>query len=305
MSEDTSRLNLVYIASPSCSGSTLLALLLNRHPLVAGVGEAVGLDHLADPEEDPCSCGTVYSRCPFWESVIEGMKDRGHPFDLANFDLRFEGPERGFRRVLWWRSLYNRPITTLRDRLFDLIPSYREGRTHISARNRDFFRVVLESSGSQHFVDASKDPIRFKFLSRIAGVRLRLIHLVRDPCPTANSLRRNFGRSLRESARIWCRTHRDIGRMTVYAENRSSLVVRYEELCSEPKRVLDEIQEYCGLPKRDLTVPTGEPAHVIGNRMSLGWDGTIRLDIRWESELTTQEKQRVTRWTDRVRKTLY
>src|SRR5207302_7960282 len=72
----------VYIASPSFSGSTVLAMLLGRHPEIATIGEMKGGQE--DLATYACSCGTRFIKCPFWASLIAALGERGFVYDLSD-----------------------------------------------------------------------------------------------------------------------------------------------------------------------------------------------------------------------------
>ena len=69
---------LVYILAASHSGSTLLAMLLGRHPEVCSVGE-LKATWISQGERYRCSCGKLILECPFWIGVADRMKKRGFP----------------------------------------------------------------------------------------------------------------------------------------------------------------------------------------------------------------------------------
>ena len=65
-------IDLVYIASPSYSGSTLLTFLLNAHRDVATMGELKWGP--IDLETYCCSCGELLTACPFWQDVARRVE---------------------------------------------------------------------------------------------------------------------------------------------------------------------------------------------------------------------------------------
>lgn len=74
----TRSIRLVYIVSPSHSGSTLLDLLLNAHSQMASVGELKKFGTVTLTGDRPCSCGEKpLSGCDFWPRVVSRLKQLG------------------------------------------------------------------------------------------------------------------------------------------------------------------------------------------------------------------------------------
>ena len=73
-------MRIIFIASLSHSGSTLLDLLLNAHPQVASVGELKQLSRFAGFQKrrvwHGCTCGaaTLWD-CPFWSRVSASAEE--------------------------------------------------------------------------------------------------------------------------------------------------------------------------------------------------------------------------------------
>ncbi len=69
----------IYIASLSHSGSTLLDLLLSHHKDVLGLGEVVNVLHnkkkTGENTEAHCSCGAKLEKCSFWSGYKAGEED--------------------------------------------------------------------------------------------------------------------------------------------------------------------------------------------------------------------------------------
>ena len=73
-----SKVKVIFIASLSHSGSTLLDLMLNAHPELVSVGELKQLSRFArfsKPKQPRCTCGTLSLwDCDFWKSVNDVTK---------------------------------------------------------------------------------------------------------------------------------------------------------------------------------------------------------------------------------------
>src|SRR5262245_36737394 len=77
------RLKVIFVASLSHSGSTLLDLMLNAHPEVISVGELKQLGRFArlakKKRAHRCTCGAKTVRhCPFWTGVNAATQQTIH-----------------------------------------------------------------------------------------------------------------------------------------------------------------------------------------------------------------------------------
>src|SRR5690606_36893435 len=73
---------IIYIMSDVRSGSTLLENILSNSPDIVSVGELHHLDsHLNKGKwgvtwDWKCSCGSEFSDCSFWSTVLENLKEK-------------------------------------------------------------------------------------------------------------------------------------------------------------------------------------------------------------------------------------
>src|SRR6266446_2263651 len=190
----------VYIASPSFSGSTLLAMLLGGHPSLATYA---------------CSCGALFVKCPFWLRLIDALKERGFVFDLSDGQsvpaFRMPGSAIGDR---FMRMAYrNRALETLRSLVLGSWPRYSQRLDYLRRYNETFIQLVLQFYGASLFLDSSKDPVRIRYLAGIPSVQLHVVHLIRDGRGVVNSARQNAGLSAREASIEWRETHLEIERV--------------------------------------------------------------------------------------------
>ena len=82
------KLKLIYVFSPSFSGSTLLTLALNHHPDIASIGE-VKATAMGDVSNYHCSCGVLLNDCDFWKGITEKINRLGYQFELDNFGTHY------------------------------------------------------------------------------------------------------------------------------------------------------------------------------------------------------------------------
>jgi hypothetical protein len=84
----------LFIAGLTHSGTTLLDVLLSRHPNVVGLGEVRLVIGPRSPklyEEDRrCTCGSLMSGCPFWSVVRTRLVDEKPPDIRARYEILFD-----------------------------------------------------------------------------------------------------------------------------------------------------------------------------------------------------------------------
>lgn len=281
--------DLVYVLGPSYSGSTLLTLLLGRQPAIATVGE---LKHLVGgvAGEYRCSCGVDIHQCRFWSRVKEGVEARGAAFDIDDWGVRFGWPQRRWLHRALRARVRGAAFETLREGVVALAPGCRERLDHIARRNQLLIEVIAELMGGQVFVDSSKDPARLHWLLRARLWNVRVIHLARDGRGTAFSAMRRDRIPMRLAATEVRKTHDECQRLVSRLGATSSMSLRYEDLCRDPRAALERVLDFLGLPSEaaELDFRAAEH-HVLGNEMRLLPDSEIRLDERWKSGLAATD----------------
>jgi len=74
------------------------------------------------------------------------------------------------------------------------------------------------------------------------------------------------------------------------------MTLRYEDLCTDPKGVLDKVYGFIGVPaKNGLDDFRSVDHHIIGNRMRLSATSEIRLDESWKKALTPGQMSEIER----------
>jgi hypothetical protein len=283
-------MDLVYIASASFSGSTLLTFLLNTHAQIATIGEMKG-DSM-DVERYRCSCGMPIGRCEFWQRLVAGIRARGVPFDLADVwtqaGFRVPGAPlinriAGHRHRSW-------ALERCRDVVLAFSPAWRRAFERIVRTNEVFVRTVRDLTGRSIFVDASKSAVRMKYLRRIESFRIKVIYLIRDGRGVMLSNMKHLGMPPPIAAHEWVSAQREIScALKVFAPP-SRLLVRYEDLCREPKSVMAPVFHFIGVdPGEAVADFRAVEHHILGNAMRLESRAEIQVDTRWRTELGPAE----------------
>jgi hypothetical protein len=283
-------INLVYIASPSYSGSTLLTLLLGAHPQIATVGE-LKATAMGDVDLYQCSCGSPIRRCHFWGTVAESLKRRNMQFDLADFGTHFRLARESKVGDRLLRARVRGPLLEgLRSAILRLHPWASDRARRVLERNRTLIETLCELRGTSTFLDGSKDPIRLMHLLRSQAWRVKVIHLIRDGRGTANSYMKHYRANMTVAAFEWRDTHQECERIKRTLGPAASFTMRYEDLCSDPRGAMEALLAFIGVDPSRITLDLRSPElHVLGNAMRLRSADEIRTDERWRIDLSTQE----------------
>ncbi len=279
-------IDLVYIASPSYSGSTLLTFLLNAHPQIATMGELKwGPIDIATYE---CSCGALLSKCSFWQAVTQRVHADGLPFDLERPATDFRCRDNPVADRIVRARLRGPLFEQVRDGLVATMPACRRTFPQITQVNRSVIEAILELQGGRVFADSSKDPVRLKYLLESEDYNVWVIQLIRDGRGVLNSAVRRNSTDPEVATREWLSTHQQIEQLASRIGSEKLMSLRYEDLCADPPETLRRIHGFLGITP---TIPddfSSVAHHILGNNnMRLGAAGSIRLDETWRTELAS------------------
>lgn len=291
-----------FILAHSFSGSTLLSFLLGAHPEIATVGEMfIAPTH--NTADYPCSCGAPIEHCAFWRRVSAEMAARGVPFEVRGADSSLTAASYGRlgSRVVWAepRGPF---LEGVRRAALALLPGVRRELDRRIAVNRHLAEVVLDLRGARVFVDATKRPGRALLLRRDPRLDLKVIHLVRDGRAVSRSTLRNLGGTVEDGARSWAASLRRCEDLRRSFPPERWLTVRHEDLCRDSHGTLARIFDFLDVSPaaatggfRNFRDFRAGDHHIIGNRMRLSRTSEIRLDERWRTELTPEQRRTVER----------
>jgi hypothetical protein len=158
----------LYIGGWGRSGSTLLAHVLAEVPGFVSVGELRYVWQAGPAGNELCGCGLQFAECPFWTAV--GGEAFGG-WDKVDVDevLALEAAVLRHSKI---------PLLAMGK----LAPEHARQVHRYADLTADLYRAILTVSGAQVVVDSTKNPPYAYFLraAETAGVRLRVLHLVRD-----------------------------------------------------------------------------------------------------------------------------
>ena len=299
---------LVYILSPSFSGSTLLTLLLAQHRQIVTMGElkATSMGELADYQ---CSCGAAIQGCDFWREVIHEVAARGGAFSLAQFGTHFRSRHAGYDRVL--RARVRGPLfESVRRQLLKSVPGLAREYRQVMAQNRMLIEVIQRQQGADIFLDGSKDPQRLLYFLRSGHWSIDVIRLHRDGRAQSHSQRLKARGQLGfgEAAREWATTIGEMARVCEAVPDGRLHTLDYESLCRDPAAEMARIWRFLQVPALDrdwqqIDLKSPEQ-HILGNNMRTKSQITIKLDEKWRDQVNDGELQLFEQRAGRVNRAL-
>lgn len=275
---------LIYIAAPSYSGSTLLTFLLNTHPDIATVGELKW--GTIDTLTYRCSCGARLVDCAFWRSIKARVEQKGLPFEFERppTDFRLHNKSLGDRLM---RARNRGPMfEALRSVGMAVLPNCRKRLETARKVNQAAMDAILFLQKGRIVLDASKDPVRLMHLINTGDYAVRVLHLIRDGRGVMNSTMKKKGLDAEAAAQDWAKTHRQIERIAANLHDGTYRQVRYEDLCRETVIECESIFAFLGLEPSKATLSMEDTRHhILGNAMRLNTIDKIKLDETWRDEL--------------------
>ena len=165
----------LYIGGWGRSGSTLLAHVLAEVPGFVSVGELRYVWQAGPEGNELCGCGLAFDECPFWTAVGQEAFGGWENVDV-NEVLELEGAVLRHRNV---------PLLLMGR----LAPEHQRRVRRYAELTASVYRAIQKVSGAEVVVDSTKNPPYAYFLraAQAAGLRLRVLHLVRDSRGAAHS----------------------------------------------------------------------------------------------------------------------
>jgi hypothetical protein len=235
-------IRVVYIAGDGRSGSTLLDRLIGAYSGVFSCGELCNLLPSTIASDQLCACSARARDCGFWRSVLVRWSEAVPDFT----EREYRGLQRRYERL---RSLL-RPFGARE--LTQENPRFARYTEYTLA----LFQVIAESSGAEVIVDSSKSPARALALSRMPGLEVNMLHLVRDVRGVAYSLRKLSNAQASQGSRLPRRSNlRFAGTWAVvnfFCERvmpkipGPNLFARYEDYTKDPDSMLAAVAKLIG-----------------------------------------------------------
>ncbi len=305
---DNGRAEYVYIVGRGHSGSTLLELLLARHPQIAAMGELERLSlqfaRTQLPYPGLCSCGERPGDCPVWSEVAKAIQrefgvamDR-HPFGFRVSNIGYE-EDRGLRaprhwllhhNYQFWRLVGYSRTPLLQHGAFLALHHYRWARNRFFVA--DAFRGVV---GASCVVDSSKGPLHMRDLYAVRPDGMRVVFITRHPRGSVWSALKGRARDAAAAARHWVKINQRCLALVKALPPGRWMHLRYEDLCADPERVCRDLCAFLGYDynPRMLELSNGNYHTIGGNRIRMGAIGAIREDVSWKANLSDEQVRQI------------
>lgn len=273
----------IYIATLPRSGSTLLGMMLNNHSEIFHTGESSYWGKL-NPKYTICSCGE--KRCPILMSAYEKLKSLPEVhaiYEACSMADKIEEPGKIYHK-------------------FSLPDKNDSNRVNLSILNKKLLLscfglekiadVFRELTKKEIIVDGTKNIYIAEHLAERVG--WKIIILIRDPRGIASSnknagRRKNVPRPIEMKIPIFINFAKKTESLTT---KNNVLLVRYEDLCADPKKKLCEICDFLEIAfeNRILQFKSDKGHTLMGNRMRFDDSEKIIEDLSWIENLSQQEK---------------
>lgn len=284
--KETSKLNLIYIASTGRSGSTLLEMLLGSLLNVWTLGELYVLPWELK-KNGRCGCGKKFKKCEYWAPIIlnqERILYTGGNIDRFRDDYSISK----FFRYRHLVDLFINKKVSDQKGLQDFCHENRKLLSAINERAHEYKNAEIS-----YIVDSSKVFYRLFWLLHCDSISLKVVHIVKDPHSFVHSKIKNLENSadklyvtLRMSLRYMVENW-IIERIKSKLDNKNIWLVRYEDLAAHPEKTMGEIASWLDLkckPDRIFNFRSYKNHGVAGNIMRHGSDD-IYLDEKWRVKM--------------------
>jgi hypothetical protein len=278
---------ILYILSPSYSGSTLLTFLLAAHPDIATVGE-LKASAIRDVENYRCSCGALLTRCTFWRQVQQEMEVEGARLSFEDFGTHFWRGPRHFKKLVGAEVRYPM-LAALFGLALQLSPPCRKELRTILDQNSRLIRVITRIQRGQIFLDGSKDPERLVQLHKRVGNKIKVVRLLRDGRGVANSYMKHYQVPMRVAVRELQKKEEacDVALARIPAAN--TITIKYENICHNAMQTTECILRFANLLPEKKSPQSAANFHILGNNMRLNTSKTVAPDEKWRTELTESD----------------
>ena len=290
------RVKVLSVVGTGRSGTTVLAAILGETPGFFNAGELHWVWSRSLSQQRPCGCGLPPARCPIWSRVVERAL-RVSPAEQAT--------GRGGSAVAQIGSA-ERELLARRNRLKLLRGARTAGQwpalDRMRATTEDLFASLVDVTGAQVIVDASKRPEDAAVLAGIDAVDHYVLHITRDPRAVVYSWSQakaspdgtTVMRRMRPPRIVvaWLENNAGAELLRKHVPPDRWFSTRYEDFVARPRDVVGDIVSFLGEPG---TAPfTDHDTVVLGvNHTLLGnpdrfRTGPVRIapDDRWRSGMT-------------------
>jgi hypothetical protein len=287
------RVKVLMIAGSGRSGSTMLDNILGQIEGFCSVGELRFIWERGALADRLCGCGKAFHDCPFWQAVMT---------------TSFSGPPNARDLIaLQLRGTRMRHVP----RMFGTGAALMRSMGALPAKTEALYRGIKAVDDCRVIVDSSKLPTYAYLVSKLPGVDLYVVHLIRDPRATAFSWSRKKAapdrkdgamqrQSAAKSAALWTAWNWTARRL-FSSDAARYMLVRYEDLVTSPRETVGRIVEFVGednaqLPFSDDHTVALAPTHSVAGNPSRFQTGSVELKIddAWSTRMKPSRRLLVT-----------
>jgi hypothetical protein len=286
----------LYIGGWGRSGSTLLAHVLAEVPGFVSVGELRYVWQAGPEGNELCGCGLTFDECPFWTAVGREAFGGWENIDVAEvLDLE--------SAVLRHRNV---PLLLMGR----LAPGHRRKVERYADLTASLYRAIQTVSGAEVVVDSTKNPPYAYFLraAQAAGLRLRVLHLVRDSRGAAHSWAKRMSRPEITNGDAFFQEFSPVRAGVRWMECNLAFEVlrrlhvptvgmRYESLAADPRGELERMFAEMGEAGRHDLSAVGDSVEVSGQHSVRGnpmrfahGRQQVRADEAWRTGMATKTR---------------
>lgn len=289
------KVKVIYITGEERSGSTLLERILGQHDKIFAAGELIHIWERSFIDNQLCSCRKSFNECRIWNRIVNiFLQKLGEEIKL-NFIIEALLKTSRIRQYLIGKDFDNK---------------YAE---FINKVYTNLYETIIESTGKEFLIDASKHPVFAHILANNKNINLYVIHLVRDSRGVAYSWTKKKIRpeiinrkeymprySVVRSAISW----NVINKIALDLQKINGIkyiMIKYENFILKPRDTLNELYKFLELEpyfemfKDNKSVYLSQNHTVVGNpiRFKVG-NVTLELDEEWKRKFRKDLKLLVT-----------
>ncbi|HEX3328081.1 MAG TPA: sulfotransferase [Actinomycetota bacterium] len=288
------RVKVLYIMGAPRCGSTVLDNILNEIDGFFSAGELRFLWQRLHQERF-CGCGKAFGDCEVWSRVLEGLAGDGVDLSASKLMSRQKAISGTWRT---WQLLHQ-------IRKGDVSP---EIQAH-GQLTSTLYQKIRAVTGARVIVDSSKRPWDAALLGSLTDVSPFFIHFIRDPRAMAFSqskVKANPDRgqpgvmaptAISSSALQWIRRNLSADAVRRAHPDDRSMVIGYQEFCSKPRDIVEEITALVGEAESKLPFSDDHTVNLGGNHTVSGNPDRyrrgpvpIREDNRWKDQMPGRDK---------------
>ncbi|MDH3716612.1 MAG: sulfotransferase [Planctomycetota bacterium] len=290
-------LTVIFVAGDSRSASTLLERTLGECAGICSIGELRYLWDRGLRRGGLCGCGVAIAQCSFWRDVLQPVlrsENRILLDEICRLQCKVDRPDRFLRTSHVSLRRFGRSLQQARQVYAQVLG--------------ELYASISDRTGCKIIVDSSKAPSHGSLLQQIPGIRLAVVHLVRDCRAVMFSMQRRKAWPTAEGGQQFMPTYNPYKgaiRWTLVntllhqmaRQGTAYHLLRYEDFVRQPKTAVEDLAAEFGLPEiqtshiTENTIQLSQSHSISGNpnRFTSG-EITIKLDDEWRAAMPRHQK---------------